>query len=654
MIFRSVFSSSKIKSVVETATAQLNQNAEFKIGKAYVSLADGIFPEIAVVVKDIEIRSSDDCLFKPLAEINSLKLPIALTKLLRGQVSVDEVQIQKLNLSLRSDGKQCAAKKGQSNIDPSAAEAPQSGQNLAESSGPLPGTVTTQLQSTKDPVTTESGDQDPEASDGIKDLAKGSHINWVKVKSLNINYEPISYTHIEVQDFTLGLQASDATIDITGILKLGGEAMAGEYPSHANINAKYFEPTEADKSARWTVAIDGGFREGNYEIQADLNQQTKVAKISAQAKHLPIGPLLPALKKYKLMNSEYNAKEMWISLDLDLNGSTENWGQSKISVRNFKLEGDIGEITTADFNFNSIDPLVHETIEIDMKGFKLDKFFEFVNRQNPSSFIANLGLINGRAQLMSDDQLNFDGDLSGLELIFSNKGVREMQVISLISGSVLLKNNKWNVQVSTVKPLEGIFDGKLSIVADRDWQDAKLQIMIDELQLSPQVQNLMTRSGRIGIINADLKMAFKQNDLSEILGTLKINDFMIEGIEGRKARAVINTQDNEFILGWNINEVKIFHESTAFDSLQPLFIGESEQNPILLNQFSTQISTKALKDFSWRGAQAVWSGNRLTSEGGWDVQGNVQGNILIDSKNSKKRFEIKGVRDSLQISTGEQ
>jgi hypothetical protein len=164
----------------------------------------------------------------------------------------------------------------------------------------------------------------------------------------------------------------------------------------------------------------------------------------------------------------------------------------------------------------------------------------------------------------------------------------------------------------------------------------------------------MTRSGRIGIINADLKMAFKQNDLSEILGTLKINDFMIEGIEGRKARAVINTQDNEFILGWNINEVKIFHESTAFDSLQPLFIGESEQNPILLNQFSTQISTKALKDFSWRGAQAVWSGNRLTSEGGWDVQGNVQGNILIDSKNSKKRFEIKGVRDSLQISTGEQ
>ena len=71
--------------LVENATRQIDPRVQAHVGTVELSLADGMLPELAVVIKNIEAESSETCWMRPSLEVDEVKLPLDFFKLLQGQ-----------------------------------------------------------------------------------------------------------------------------------------------------------------------------------------------------------------------------------------------------------------------------------------------------------------------------------------------------------------------------------------------------------------------------------------------------------------------------------------------------------------------------------------------------------------------------------------
>jgi hypothetical protein len=94
----------------------------------------------------------------------------------------------------------------------------------------------------------------------------------------------------------------------------------------------------------------------------------------------------------------------------------------------------------------------------------------------------------------------------GIEFIFSNKGQREVQTVKEIRTEMHLANNRWELQASNAVVDQGALNGKLTVSADRTWQNVDIDGKVPELRLSPNVSRFMTAGGQVGALSADVRV----------------------------------------------------------------------------------------------------------------------------------------------------
>lgn len=622
LAIRGVLAPEKVQAHLEKAISHIHPDLEIKFQEAYVSFADGSLPDLAVVVRGGVISSEKKCWMAPLMEINELRLPLSWSHLFRGEIYIHEVLVDSVNLSLRNAPEKCDEKQS-ALVKPELPQVNLDGEK-------------------RTPAQFNSQSNNPQAMD-FKNVRRKNPIDTLKISSLKIHYLPIPFTSAEIRNFKLFQKSPEPRwFEITGQLSLGADALAGDFSSYANLKIDAIDGDNASVSA----SAKGILREGHYDISLTAKPKSDEFDFGINVQHVPVSQMIPLLKKYRLMNSDIAGKQAWVSGKVSMSGRMSVVTKTPLNLQNLKLEGDLGEFSLAHAEIETLEPLKYKPMEFQIKSLNIRKFIEFLGKNHPTPAFGELGSFSGTAMFNNPEDLRLRGDYSGLEFIFSNRGSRQIQSMGLISGELILRNGLWNMNLDRIKPVDGIFDGQVLIKADRDFKWVNVDAKLNELSLSPQVQILMTGGGSLGSTSGRLQAKFDHADLKQLSGHLKWDQLLIEGIRLYRPKVQLQTIQDEFQIDFATQELEMKMDHPLTGSmftpvLEPLFADSSEKS-FLAKAMSTKIRTKKLHELSWQSLQMNTSKGMLKSQGGWNVQGDLNGEIILPTQ--KLKWNVSGNR----------
>jgi hypothetical protein len=614
---RGAIAPEKIKARVFEASQRLGEGITVTMDQAYLSLARGVFPDFSVVVKNVHIDVVRKCWLSPDAEINEIRFPISIGDLLAGRAFFHSVEVDNMVLLLRNEMKDCpseAAKQNSSelSVTSSASQAP---------TATTPYFVGHETAPNRTPP----------------------DIQFISVNRLRVNYLPLPFTSIELLDLDLHLKSgSPKACTLSSNLSLGGETLSGDYSSHAKIQLNYDESLHPQLETE----VSGSWREGQYDFNLKHDTETRELSLIGDLRHIPLSQVFPVLKKYKVMISDFNGKQTWISSQFEAKGKVKNDVAIPLKLKNLKVEGDLGEISMVAAEIKQWQPIQFEPLNFALKDIDLKNLMAFLNRPHPSPALGNLGVFNGTAELRSNQSVKVRGSQRGLEVIFSNKGYRETQIFSDITGDFNFDRGRWSGDISKVEIKNGEFKGKASLSSDRDGRDLRMSLDVQNLTLSPQVQRLMTDGGSAEKLQVKLQTHFLQGELKKLDGQVRGDQLKVGDLRFQKPQFLFSSLGDEFQVDFNSGDAQI--DSLKFVSPMLLQIWPEVNEwpmPLNLKKVSSRMKTKALQNFRWDFFDLSSERFRLQSQGGWDEKNELFGRLTMAERGKSKKWKLSGTRD---------
>ena len=616
LLFRAAIAPVRVKAQIEKAAAQIHRDVRVTFESAEVSLSDGILPRFSVLINNVQMDSSQECWMLPLLETNQIRLPLSVWGMLSGGSVIREIEADQVKLTLRGEYKDC-------------------GHSSEAGSKSAAGTATSEPPAKLI------------ALDESDSKANANAIHKISFSSFEVDWVRDARAHLEFQDIEFKVQSFDPRWYIlqakTSLFK---DDQVGDYLSHANLHIEYKESPEKIIQAHFF----GNWREGHYSIIANYNLADQQLLLENDLKHIPLSQMISLAQHYDWVNPALNPKNIWLSLHSGFSGQPAKLTKTPWEISDLHIEGDIGDISVDKIQFLSLDPLRYEPLHLELQRLNIEKLLDLFLLDSPAKIFGHLGEFSGRAEMTSAEQFKIFGDWSGLEFIFSNKGRRELQVIQKIRAEAKLEKNRWDLDLSHIEPEQGIFAGSLHINADPKWKEMDLRLRLDEGLLSPVVQKLMTQEGKIGAISSQLDFSVSAGRLTRLKGHVKAKDMDIEGVRLSAARAQMDFVKNEILIGLQGDTLDVEPASTAMKTVG--FLREDPNAALEFRNFSGQFRTLDFRTLSWKNFAGRVGEDRVSTDGGWDEQGRLQGQIHLRGKTSHA-WEIRGTREAPEISKSE-
>jgi hypothetical protein len=611
---KSLISPARVTAQIEKAASHIDKNLKVQFTSAVFALSEGILPRFSVVITGITMDSSRECWMSPYVEIDELRLPISFWGVVTGKSPVEAVVAETVNLKMRSDLKPCEDADGN--------QLSAGGEKSASASKPL-------VKLTKS-----------ENRDAYKNA-----VSLLSVRHFNIEHVKYPQYSTHLLNFSTQVKSFEPRVIVvkakTHLLK---DEVVGDYLSHANLYLEYKESPEPALQAHFF----GNWREGHYSIIGNYTLNDKNLSMETDLKHIPFSQILGVLKKYNVVKADLNSRQAWVSAKSRYIGPVDRIRSSPMEVRDIKIEGDLGELWADRLAFRTLDPVTYDTIRLDIKKLHIERLLEFLNQKQRPKILGHLGEFTGSAEIVSDKEIHLKGEHQGLEFIFANKGQREVQIIDSMYGEVDLDGNFWNFKLSQVRPRGGILDGSLKVKADRSFQNMDIKTNIDEIRLADSVQKLMTNGGFIGPFSFDSDVKIEKAEIESLKGHAQLKDMKIEGMEFGETKTQFDWAKNEIIMNMTIQGLKMNPESAARPVLEPVLSSHiANTDPVEFEKVAGQIRMNQLRTLSWKGMQGLLpKGSKLISDGSWDDQGNLKGQVQFKEGKKTQSWSIGGHRNN--------
>lgn len=605
---KSLLSPSRVSAQIEKAASHIHKDVKVSFTSAQLSLSDGFFPRMAVIISQVRMESAQKCWGSPVLDVDELRLPLSFWAWVQRRSPVQQIEADNVKLTLREDFEPCE-------------------RNEVKSEKKEPSAPAVSLS----PTETSSKYQNDIRSLSILDL------KIVSEKHPQYSSEFMSFA-VKVKSF------APKVIEVNAKTHLLKDQQVGDYLSHANLFLQYKESPQATLQSHFF----GNWREGHYSLIANYNMDEKLLAMEADLKHIPLSQILGILQKYGLASRELNGRQAWLSSKARLMAPIDQIKTSPLEIRDLRLEGDVGDLRVDKIDINSIEPLRYQPIALDIKKLDIGKLLQLLNRPPKTNFLGELGVFTGRAQIESDRQMRLTGEHRGLEFVFSNKGQRELQIIERMAGDIDLVGDSWSFQIQRVEPKAGAFLGRVKIKADRDFKSVDVKTQVDELTLSPAVQKLMTNGGGVGILSLDLEARLKEGQMSYLKGLARLDGMKVEGMMFGKTKMTIDWSHGEVVFNAQSKSFAIEPESVGVPVLEQVTPSEWwEEGRLEMNSLSGVFTSKNLQGFSWKNVQGqVGKSGKFLTEGAWNEAGALKGAVYNREGKTHHKWLIEGTRSA--------
>lgn len=611
LVLRGLIAPNKVKSLVEAAASRMHKDVEVQFEGAQISLARGLLPRFAVIITKVKMESANECWMKPELTADEIRLPLSLWSLVQGENPVTQVEAGKVQIALRSLYKNC------------------------ETNGEVKAVETPQI---KRFVTIKGGSSAREASPSNPQV-KAILIDQLSISAPNLA-EPL-----DLSAFAIRLKShSPRVVEMTAKTHLMRDEQVGDYLSHATVWGEYSEFPRATLQAR----LSGNWREGSYQVKANYGMKEEELATELDLKHIPLSQVFQVLRKFQWLKEDLNGRQVWVSLNAQSTITKSNFKGAQMQLKDLRLEGDLGDLKVDEVRVVSLSPVKYYPFTVDVRRLNGDKLFALMNKPHPAPILGQLGSFDGTAVVTDQDHIKLTGVHRGLEFIFSNKGQREMQVLREIAADLSLEKDKWNVKVSRFLLDQGVFDGQLQVAANREFKNLEVKAKANEIRLSPNVVRLMTAGGTIGTLSGDLNLKFQDGKMNFAKGVLNSENADVEGVAFEKARFNLDYHGADFQSQAQIQKMAIKVGSPAFqilkDLIEPDWMSESS---LQMRNLSTHFHAESFKALGWKNFSAqLEKGGRLSSEGEWNTNGALSGQVQVHGSKTPHKWILGGKRDN--------
>ncbi|MFN7454524.1 MAG: AsmA family protein [Pseudobdellovibrionaceae bacterium] len=598
---KSMMAPQRIKARIDEAARNIHRDLQVSVGEASISLADGFVPELAIHVRNVRLETQKECWGGAVAEIDEMKLPLRFFDLLSGVVRFEELNVGEVNLSLKSPLKKCEG---------------------------APATTSS--------VNTETAVAEPKlkADTPVKDAL----IDEVSIKRLRVTYLPLALTSFELSNLSVQvLNHSPLELRLLSQVNLFGETLSGDYASFGDLQLTILEKKKIEGQ------ISGVWREGQYKLAVTVDLEKSLSQASIEAQHLSLRQIFPLLRKYNLMHQDFDPLQSWLSVKAEVLGPSEDFSKWKGQVQKLRLEGDLGVIETQPIEIHSLNPVKTSAVDIQLKPLMMDSLVAMVRGGKKPQFLGSLGQLTGSGRFLNENDLELTGDHSGLEFLFSNRGVRKTQTISLFSGDLSLKGDLWKLKIQRVRPLEGIFDGIVQVEADREWTDVRVKADVREVILSQEIQKLMTVGGHLGPMDGEFNVQLEKGLLKSLQAEARWDDLRMEGLE--LGRVYLVGQGNQDKMSFQIRTrgVSLSDQSSYLKAIDPalhkFFVGK------YFEAGSFTLAWETPRILQWSGARLSSASTVIESQGQIGEQGDLLGQLRFRERGLSQLWKIEGQKD---------
>lgn len=620
LTFRAVFSPKRIQYEIERVLSTADSRIKTTVMGAHLSLSDGIWPRLAIVIDSLKLETNDPCLYGAKAQIENLEFPVALSSLMDRHLIFKRIEVGQLKLIMKSKRDECVG-----NVIISPANESQSQQQKTIPSSEL----STSSQKTK------ALDAPPLIQTMSVESSLLKHIIFHHVQ-FQIEEWPLLTWNLKNVDVHLPTNGETKT-HIEGLITLSSDPV--RFPLQG-INAHLEMDSEVDKAV---VKITGAWREGRLDFSGYWLPKQKEFKWKGQFKQIPWGQVL-------ILAQILGQKEESIPITSQswLSGTVE-WEHlankpEHIEMEDVRIEGEVGDFLLGKLMIDQrIEPKGWHVSPYKLlaKEVNIDLLTKILGWKNRVSAFDKFGFLNGEADFVNNELVNLEGQWKDLHIIFSNRGRRVDQVVKHIDISLKGASSKWEGMLKNIELKGGHWGGDISIKLDQHQKLVEVETQFDQVKLNQDVESLMTLNGELSPLEGKLAMHFLDGRVSHIKGTLKfdkvtLNDVMLEKpridfdgsasmVEGKVLVQTITTPKNHLEY-WPI-EISDDYEFITIKNLAGDF-SQMERDFIIKDLQGTVQELKAKFHFN----------GKTISETG------LQGNLGFRSEKKNLNYILSGTR----------
>lgn len=609
-------SPAKIEKIARVKIEESPIRDNFSFGSAELSLADGFFPDLALVLSRVEWRLPNVCPDAPPASApiraGSMRIPLKLSSLLIGKLSAGRISFDELSIDLNDLKGDC--------------------RDSVFQGGAMPSAVATALNISSSPVKLEGlrarelwnqDDQERFAKilDGVR-VSRAEIFFENRMKSVVLEGASASWRGDGLQIATV-LRFPPATVfgENLPTLKINGMVRKNELIAEvrADVNEGTIEATAVFKPVQAAS--------GSKELETDLNLSVK---------DLPLSLVTPLLTKAGIVSGKFQPKFMWLDCGAKVHGVFSRlFLDHPVALSQCELSGQVGKasLQTALRLPNG----QWRPFEVMAKKIDLARVFETFDIRKPDEMFASLGTLSGKLRVESPVAVRLDGAISGAVMRFPGGEGAALQPLSIDRAEVELSEKKWRISFSEFKVDGGSADLWIRGEVALDGRSAKVEADLKALKFGPRAEKAIFSGRALNVAGTGLVKLRRENNEAAKIDALKVNG-EVTGLEGSeiatdslKIDAALKS-DHKIEVSARAPLLEVPMTSHLFRILQPTLLGwggerSKDGQRLLLNRVTTK-GTFEDEGFHWTQASAsvgrvLTLSSRGTISSGHKIQGSI-------------------------------
>lgn len=628
MLLRLALAPPRIEKLVRAKIETSSLRESLAFGSAEISLADGPFPDFALVLGRVEWRPVVGCTETAPVRARQVRVPLRFLSLLNGAPSVGKVKIDDLTIDLDDFKSGC----GTVAIDVKASAAP-----LGLAATPV-GEGADNSAKTEATVGVGKAKATPGEVWSTEDQQKvAAMVRGLRVSRAEIFFEN-RMKSVVLEDFEAAWRGE--ALDVATALKFPPSTVFGEnLPAFAirgtARRSEMFADIRADLS-EGTLEAHAGFKpivmaNGSKELDAEV-------KLSVN--DLPLSVVTPLLSKSGIVTGAFHPKFMWLDCNAEVRGVFSRlFVDYPVSLSECELSGQVGRLS-----FETATRLPSgrwKPFEVRADKVEIARILETVDVPGPTGVFANFGQVTGKLQLNSPDDATAKGEWRGAVLRFAGGDGAALQPVSVGKVEAKLAGRRWKAELADFKPDGGEADLKVDLDIERDGRDAKVDVTLAHLKLHSRVEKVIF-TGPVNDIKGVASLTF-QSSMQPPLAKMKA-ELALRGIQGAEMRAddvkieaktETRNAKNEIELTAKSPDVEVVKTGRLHRLLEPALFGWKGEDDDAAGLHLGKVSVKGRfreNGFQWQQANANIGSGMGRSTVALSSQGHIYRDHAIDSE----------------------
>ena len=281
---------------------------------------------------------------------------------------------------------------------------------------------------------------------------------------------------------------------------------------------------EIENNVGITLQLKGRLLDGDIQAFLQASSQNKKATYEVTTKNVSLKAYAPLFNR----NSKSTPLDKWpLSTSFYMVGEAQQAQELKaiFKFKNFDATGENMKIEFPEINLELVNgQTILRPFQVSLNQIPLTPLKLALADQYDFQSVENLGVINGLFKFEDRQHWTFDGDIQKMQLIFSNRGSREIEMIDSVGLNLQYKGKRLQFSLDDVvvqqTPLAGGLEGEYS----KDPQSVQLKLELEGRVLNEKIWKQLTQIPQ----NPSIKLNWVYKKSNEERHQIKINSPELE------------------------------------------------------------------------------------------------------------------------------